>query len=138
MFSRQAMPLVTNTSQSAVIGRLRIDNYLMGVIYEAGDLIDATTAGVFVQSDSRVVIGFHEGIDGFFNRRAGSQTRPNRNWNIEVMRNGSVHYGYVGEKGAKQLRASNRQCCTLHIHCSLCDNKHASINQPTTAAMKQT
>ena len=52
MFSREAMPLVTNTSQSAVIGRLRIDNYLMGVIYEAGDLIDATTASAFPQRDS--------------------------------------------------------------------------------------
>ena len=60
------MPLVTNTSQSAVIGRLRIDNYLMGVIYEAGDLIDATTAGVFVQSDSRVVIGRFRIVMGDF------------------------------------------------------------------------
>lgn len=51
MFSRQAMPLVTNTSQSAVIGRLRIDNYLMGVVYEAGDLIDATSAGAILRSD---------------------------------------------------------------------------------------
>ena len=38
------MPLVTNLTQRAVIGRLRIDNYLMGVVYQLGDLIDATPA----------------------------------------------------------------------------------------------
>ena len=84
------------------------------------------------------MVGFHEGIDGFFNRKAASQSRLNRNWNKEVMRKGSVHYGFTGEKGNKQLRSTHRQCCTLHIHSSLCGNKHPSTTNRPTAAMKQT
>lgn len=39
------MHLVTNTSHSAVIGRMQIDNYLMGVVSGVGELVDATVVG---------------------------------------------------------------------------------------------
>ena len=50
-FSKAAMPLITDRRQKAVIGRIRIDNYLMGVVYVNGptnnrtsELVDATGA----------------------------------------------------------------------------------------------
>ena len=49
-FSKEAMPLVTDRRQKAVIGRIRIDNYLMGVVYVRNpknrtlELVDATGA----------------------------------------------------------------------------------------------
>ena len=49
-FSKEAMPLVTDRRQKAVIGRIRIDNYLMGVVYvrnaknRTSELVDATGA----------------------------------------------------------------------------------------------
>ena len=39
------MHLATNTSQTAVIGRMQIDNYLMGVVSGVGELVDATVVG---------------------------------------------------------------------------------------------
>ena len=44
------MPLVTDRRQKAVIGRIRIDNYLMGVVYvrnpknRTSELVDVTGA----------------------------------------------------------------------------------------------
>lgn len=51
------MPLVTDRRQKAVIGRIRIDNYLMGVVYDAkaharnrsSELVDATGASGCVE-----------------------------------------------------------------------------------------
>ena len=103
VFSKEAMHLATNTSQSAVIGRMQIDNYLMGVVSGVGELVDATV----------VVKGIHEGVDGFYNRRVNTQTRENRGWNYGVMRNTSTHYGYLSETGNKVLRMHDGKCCTL-------------------------
>ena len=61
MFSRPAMPVVTNTSQPTVIGRLRIDNYLMGVIFNKGDLIDGTLASQLLEDRMMCSAGIPRG-----------------------------------------------------------------------------
>lgn len=50
IFSRDAMKSVMNVEQTAVIGRMQIDNYLMGCVWRneslrSSELVDVTTVG---------------------------------------------------------------------------------------------
>ncbi|KAK8793956.1 hypothetical protein WA171_006379 [Blastocystis sp. BT1] len=108
IFSRPAMKNVMNVEQRTVIGRMQVDNYLMGCVwrnesFRTSELVDTTT----------VVLGIHEGKEGFYNRKVEMQSKENRNWNYGVMRNFSVHYGYLSERGNRVVHSNNGICCTL-------------------------
>lgn len=108
IFSRDAMKSVMNVEQTAVIGRMQIDNYLMGCVWRneslrSSELVDVTT----------VVLGIHEGKEGFYNRKVAMQSKENRNWNYGVMRNFSIHYGYLSERGNRVIHSNSGVCCTL-------------------------
>lgn len=104
------MPLVTNETHQAVIGRREIDNYLLGVMWNGGkhapvirDLIDSTT----------LVIGIHIGRDGFFNRKI-RQSKHNERWNFVVRGTHNIHHGYLNEPGNKRIKYTpDKTCCII-------------------------
>ena len=92
---------------------MQIDNFIMGKVYwnntinrAKSELVDA----------SAVVLGIHEGKDGFYNRKVHRQTRENRSWNYAVMHNTTTHYGYLPEKGNRVLHLKDGKCCTIDTY----------------------
>ena len=80
------------------------------------ELVDATAVGKNHKQIENVVLGIHEGKDGFYNRKVHHQTRENRSWNYAVMHNTTTHYGYLSEKGNRVLHLDNGMCCTIDTY----------------------
>ena len=102
---------------------MQIDNFIMGKVYwnmtsnrAKSELVDATAVGKNHKQIKNVVLGIHEGKDGFYNRKVHHQTRENRSWNYAVMHNTTTHYGYLSEKGNRVLHLDNGMCCTIDTY----------------------
>lgn len=61
MFSKEALHLISNPAEDAVIGRMQIDNFIMGSVYwnetmtrTKSELVDATAVG---RNDVLLMIG---------------------------------------------------------------------------------
>ena len=59
--------------EDAVIGRMRIDNYLMSYIRSQGTLVDATNR----------VIGIHQGLDGYKEHTRSGKQQSDLDWNFQ-------------------------------------------------------
>ena len=138
------MSKVTNKQHDIVIGRMQVDNYLMGIIRDhqgrpslnssslipsidlsQSELIDATVVGrsnkiiVYLNDQwiiSCLAIGIHEGKDGFYKRNAIRRKRKNNNWNYGVMKQYNIHYGYLSERGNRVLHLHKGMCCKLSTY----------------------
>ena len=80
-----------NNMEDAVIGRIRIDNYLLSYIFqEGGTLIDAT----------RRVISLHQGLDGYKEHTRSGKLQSDLDWNVQWARDikkikGSLSYANI-------------------------------------------
>ena len=60
----------------AVIGRMRIDNYLLSYIRSQGSLVDVTAR----------VIGIHQGLDGYKEHTRSGKQQADLDWNFQWAR----------------------------------------------------
>ena len=116
------MPLISNRTIQAVVGRIVIDNFIMGAVkwnksseMPRSELVDITEAGRNKESCIIQVVALHWGKEGFY-RQKTPQSHLTRNWNYGIMKNYSWHMGFLSERGNRKVSLEKKVCCTISTY----------------------